>query len=179
MYIIIKSFNNNVILCEDINSHKEYILLGKGIGFNAKAVMDFNPIEKIEKLFVIDEDKKGNLKKLYTLINPNYLGVSTEALSVLTDTINWDANTKSYIALLNHLVFAIERYYDNIFLENQFKAELKSLYEYEWGLAYKVIKFINDSLNINLTDDEVGFVTMHINGILNKTKVADSTKKLL
>jgi transcriptional antiterminator len=81
------------------------------------------------------------------------------------------------MALLDHLVFAIERYYDNIYLENQFKAELKTLYEYEWDLAKDIINFINKALKIKLTEDEVAFVTMHINGILNKTKVVDSAKQ--
>ena len=77
-------------------------------------------------------------------------------------------NDKSHMALLDHLVFAIERYFDNIYLENQFKAELKTLYEYEWDLAKDIIDFINRALGINLTEDEVAFVTMHINGIMLK-----------
>ena len=177
MYRIIKSFNNNVILCEDMKNTKEYILIGKGIGFNAKADTLFSTVDKIEKLFVIDDDKKSNLKELYDIINPNFIGVATEALSILTDTIDWDVNSKSYMALLDHLVFAIERFCDNIILENQFRAELKALYEYEWGLATKVVEFINTALNLSLNEDEIAFVTMHINGILNKTKAVDSAKQ--
>ena len=41
MFKIIKSFNNNVILCTDIYNKNEYILLGKGIGFNAKPGTSF------------------------------------------------------------------------------------------------------------------------------------------
>lgn len=179
MYRIIKSFNNNVILCEDIKSTKEYILVGKGIGFNAKTDSTFTSIEKIEKLFVIDAEKKNNFRELYDIINPNLIGVATEALSILTDTIDWEVNSKSYMALLDHLVFAIERYKENIILENQFRAELKALYEYEWGLATKVVTFVNNALDLTLNEDEIAFVTMHINGILNKTRAVDSAKQAI
>jgi transcriptional antiterminator len=179
MYKIIKSFNNNVILCIEESKNKEYILVGSGIGFKAAANSIFKDVDKIEKIFVINEDRYKNLEELYDSINPIYIGVSTESLSTLDDSINLDINNKSHMALLDHLVFAIERYYDDMSLENQFKAELKVLYEYEWSLAKGIIDFINKSLNIYLNEDEVAFVTMHINGILNKTKAIDSAKQAI
>ncbi len=179
MYSVVKSFNNNVLLCIEDSSKKEYILVGKGIGFKINAGEIFSNIDKVEKKFVIDEDRQENLKELYNTINPIYIGVVTEALSTLDSNIDWDLNQKSHMALLDHIVFAIERYYENIFLENQFRSELKALYEYEWNLAKRIIDFINKSLEINLTEDEVAFVTMHINGILNKTKAVDSAKQAI
>ena len=179
MYKIIKSFNNNVILCVEENQNKEYILVGSGIGFKATVNSIFKDTNKIEKIFVINEDRYKNIEELYNSINPTYIGVATESLSILDNSINVDMNDKSHMALLDHLVFAIERYFDNIYLENQFKAELKTLYEYEWDLAKDIIDFINRALGINLTEDEVAFVTMHKNGILNKTKVVDSAKQAI
>ncbi|GAA0863273.1 PRD domain-containing protein [Paraclostridium tenue] len=177
MYKIIKSFNNNVILCIEENKNKEYILVGNGIGFKASANSIFKDVDKIEKIFVINEDRYKSLEELYDTINPNYIGVVTESLSTIDNRIDLDINNKSHMALLDHLVFAIERYYDNMCLKNQFKAELKTLYEYEWELAKKIIDFINKSLDITLNEDEIAFVTMHINGILNKTKAVDSAKQ--
>lgn len=177
MYKIIKSFNNNVILCVEESKNKEYILVGSGIGFKATINSIFKDTDKVEKTFVINEDRYKNIEELYNSINPTYIGVATESLSILDNSINVDMNNKSHMALLDHLVFAIERYYDNIYLENQFKAELKTLYEYEWDLAKDIVNFINKALGINLTEDEVAFVTMHINGILNKTKAVDSAKQ--
>lgn len=177
MFNVIKSFNNNVLLCIENSSGKEYILVGKGIGFKISSGESFSDIDKIEKKFVIDEDRQENLKELYNTIKPSYIGVVTEALSTLDINIEWNLNHKSHMALLDHIVFAIERYYENIFLENQFRSELKALYEYEWSQSKKIIDFINKALEIQLTEDEIAFVTMHINGILNKTKVVDSAKQ--
>lgn len=179
MYKIIKSFNNNVILCIEESKNKEYILIGNGIGFKATINSIFKDTDKVEKIFVINEDRYKNIEELYNSINPTYIGVATESLSIVDNSINVDMNNKSHMALLDHLVFAIERYYDNIYLENQFKAELKTLYEYEWDLAKDIVDFINKALGINLTEDEVAFVTMHINGILNKTKAVDSAKQAI
>lgn len=179
MYKIIKSFNNNVILCTDMYHKNEYILLGKGIGFNAKSGASFEVTDKIEKTFIVHSDKRDNLEELYNSLNPNFIGVATEALSILTEHIDWTINSKAYMALLDHLVFAIERHYENIFLENQFKHELKTLYEDEWVLAEKTINFINSSLTIDLNNDEIAFVTMHINGILNKTSPIDGGKNAI
>ncbi|GAA0710152.1 PRD domain-containing protein [Paraclostridium ghonii] len=179
MYKIIKSFNNNVILCVEETKNKEYILIGNGIGFKATINSIFKDTDKVEKIFVINEDRYKNIEELYNSINPTYIGVATESLSIVDNSINVDMNNKSHMALLDHLVFAIERYYDNIYLENQFKAELKTLYEYEWDLAKDIVDFINKALGINLTEDEIAFVTMHINGILNKTKAVDSAKQAI
>ena len=43
----------------------------------------------------------------------------------------------------------------------------------------KIVDFINKSLDITLNEDEIAFVTMHINGILNKTKAVDSAKQAI
>ena len=177
MYRILKSFNNNVILCLEESKNKECILVGSGIGFKATVNSIFKDIDKIEKIFVINEDRYKNIEELYNAINPTYIGVATESLSILDSVIDVDMNNKSHMALLDHIVFAIERYFDNIYLENQFKVELKTLYENEWALAKKIIDFINKSLSINLTEDEIAFVTMHINGMINKTKLVDSAKQ--
>lgn len=179
-YVIIKSYNNNVILCNDSSSENECILVGKGIGFNAKEGQTLLNIKNIEKVFYLgDIGETEKLKNIFAQKDTKHLGIITEAITLISKEFNIEIKDKNYFSIVDHLVFAIQRHKAGINIENQFKSELKVLYNTEWKIAEKVISLINDKLKIKMPEDEVAFTTMHINGIIEKTKATDSVKNAM
>ncbi len=52
--LIKQVFNNNVVLVDDDLKKREYILIGKGLGFQKKKGMKVD-IDRVEKKFISDD----------------------------------------------------------------------------------------------------------------------------
>lgn len=175
-YIVLKSFNNNVILCKSIEEEKECILIGKGIGFNKKKNDSFNDVDLIEKVFYIADDANRNkLKGLYGVIDNKIIGATEEVIAMAHNFLNREMDEKIHTTLLDHIAFAIERYNNGIDIKNPFFTEIKSLYREEYLAAEKALQIINDRIGIELPNDEIGFIAMHFHAALNRQDISKTT----
>ena len=176
---VIKSFNNNVVFCMDKELKKECILVGSGVGFNMKENDTVKRVDKIEKVFYLaDENNKYRFAGLSEEIDNDIVGVTEEVILMAYKELNKEIDERIHITLLDHIAFTIARYKNNIDIINPFLAEIKSLYRDEYIVALKALQKINERFNINLPEDEVGFIAMHLHAAVNKqdvSKTAQST----
>jgi transcriptional antiterminator len=176
---IIKSFNNNVVFCLDLESNKECILLGSGVGFGAKENQALKSADKVEKIFYLEDEKNTyRFAGLSKEIDKNIIGITEEIILMASKELNKEFDERIHITLLDHIAFTIDRYNNNMAINNPFLAEIKSLYKIEYIVALKALKAINERLEINLPEDEVGFIAMHLHAAINKidvSKTAQST----
>jgi transcriptional antiterminator len=171
-YIVKKSFNNNVVLCADVKTKKECVLVGKGIGFGVKAGRVLKSIESVEKKFCLqDRDNKNDFNNLTMEIESSIVGITEEIIAMLSDEISSSLNEKIHVTLLDHIAFAVKRIESNIEIKNPFLFEIRFLYKDEFLLAEKVIDKINKTLNVNLPMDEAAFIAMHINAAINSEDI--------
>ena len=176
---IIKSFNNNVVFCLDLELNKECILLGSGVGFGAKEGQPLKSSDKIEKIFyIVDEKNIYRFAGLSKEIDKDIVGITEEVILMASKELNKEFDERIHITLLDHIAFTIDRYNNNMAIKNPFLAEIKSLYKVEYIVALKTLKAINERLDIRLPEDEVGFIAMHLHAAINKidvSKTAQST----
>lgn len=173
-YKIIKSFNNNVVLCT--KNRLQYILIGKGIGFGVKPNQIIKDIDRIEKEFsFVDKKNKENFKNLSDEIDNCIIGITEEAIAVISEKLGGKLNEKIHITLLDHISFAVERYKNNVSFNNPFLDEMKFLYKEPFGIAEEVLKIINEKLDIELPVDEAGFIAMHIHAAMNNINLSKAT----
>ncbi len=176
-FTIIKSFNNNVVFCIDIELNKECILLGSGVGFGAKEGQVLKNPEKIEKIFyLVDEKNIFRFAGLTKEVDKNIVGVTEEIILMASKELDKEFDERIHITLLDHIAFTIDRLKNNMPIVNPFIAEIKSLYRIEYKTALKAIKAINEKLNINLPEDEAGFIAMHIHAAINKMDVSKTAR---
>ncbi|MGL4819086.1 MAG: PRD domain-containing protein [Bacilli bacterium] len=177
-YRVQKTFNNNVVLCDDHISQTEVILVGKGIGFGKRTGDQFTDFRHVEKRFVLtDAGAQDNLRLLYMTLNENHIGVATEAASDIARSLKMDIPTKKLISVVDHIVFALQRLEDGMTLENPFKDEMRILYGNEWRIAEEAIERMNLALGVTLPEDEIAFLTMHITSILQHNKPTESSRE--
>jgi transcriptional antiterminator len=174
---IIKSFNNNVVFCVDLQSNKECILLGSGVGFGAKENKPLKNSDKIEKIFyLVDENNMYKFAGLSKEIDKNIIGVTEEIILMAYNELNKEIDERIHITLLDHISFTIDRFKNNMAIVNPFLAEIKTLYKAEYLVAVRALKVINERLNINLPEDEVGFIAMHLHAAVNKVEVSKTAQ---
>ncbi|MCM0649185.1 PRD domain-containing protein [Clostridium swellfunianum] len=174
---IIKSFNNNVVFCIDLESNKECILLGSGVGFGARENQTLKNTDKIEKIFyLVDEKNMFKFAGLSKEIDKDIIGITEEVILMASKELNKDFDERIHITLLDHIAFTIDRFKNNMAIVNPFLAEIKSLYKAEYIASLKGLRLINERLNIELPEDEVGFIAMHIHAAINKVDVSKTAQ---
>jgi len=151
--------NNNVVMALDDNGD-EVVVMGTGLAFKAKKG-DEIPKEEVQKVFMCKEFGS----KLYELIEDipiQYLEIAKSIIEYAETEFGWILNKQIYLALTDHLHFAVKRYKDNINLDNPFLYEVKQYYyeEYQAGLYGK--ELIEESFDIRVSDEEAGYIAMHI-----------------
>ncbi|WP_195236971.1 BglG family transcription antiterminator LicT [Romboutsia sp. 1001285H_161024_C4] len=159
--IIDKIVNNNVVTVLD-SKNKEAVVMGRGIGFKKKPG-DLIDKDNIEKIFTMDNPSK-NQKLIELLENTpsEYLLITEEIVKHAQDVLGKKLNSSIYVLLTDHIVFAVDRFKENIVLQNPMIWEIKTLYKDEYRLGQWSINLIKDKLDIELPEDEAAFIALHI-----------------
>lgn len=171
-YTVKKVLNNNVVIAEQ--DKKEFILVGKAIGFNSnkgKAISE----DKVESIFIKkDSSSEHNFNEVLASVDKEIVGISEEIISLWEKELKATLSEAVHVSLPDHINFAFRRIEQGIKIENPFLNELVALYPIEYRLAEKALNMINDRFDIKLPYDETGFLCMHIKAALNKQKVSDT-----
>ena len=174
-YMILKVFNNNVLLVTQNN--KEKILFGKGLGFGKHLGDILTSGTKIDKIFSLDDKANyDNFKELVTNIDDELIGLCEEIIFMISKELNEELNEKIHISLTDHIAFTLKRLKQNDEIENPFLVETETLYKREFEIAKKAVSMLEKKMNIIIPDGEIGFITLHIHSARNNGKLSNTIK---
>ena len=168
-----KVINNNVISAYD-DKNREVVVMGRGIGFKAKPG-DIIEESRIEKIFRIEnETLSKQFQEILENIPLEYMQITNEIITRAKNELGVKLNQSIYVTLMDHIHFAIQRQEEGIRLQNALLWEIKEFYRKEYQIGKYAIELLNERLNIDFTDDEAGFIALHIvnaeyNNSLNNT----------
>lgn len=169
---VAKVLNNNVIIANHPD-HGEVVIIGKGIGFNRKTG-EAIPLESVEKLFILtSRQEQEQYKQLVPQIDEQFIEIIGEIISYISERTHSGLNEHIHIALTDHLAFAIKRADQDLSFHNPFLYETKELYPLEYELAEYAISLIKQRLGIDLGEDEIGFVALHINSAMTNRHISE------
>lgn len=160
--LIKQVFNNNVVLVHDDLKNREYILIGKGLGFQKKKGMKAD-IDKVEKKFISDDASvKKRLIALAEEVDPAIFDATSEIISQIEKELGQELYKYIYLSLTDHIAFAIKRYKEGIIVRNSFLYEIKRIYKKEFRAAIIALDYLNKRFDLDLLEDEAGFIAIHI-----------------
>ena len=152
-----KILNNNAVVVLDEGQEK--IAIGAGVAFN-KSKNDIVNQHHIEKLFVLKENQK--LEQLLQRIPEEHFILAEEIISYAEKQLSTELNDHVYIALSDHLSFAIDRHKQGMELKNKLLDEIKVLYPREFSIGLWAIDYVHEKTNSKLPIDEAAFIALHI-----------------
>ena len=152
-----KILNNNAAIVVEDNQEK--IVIGSGIAFN-KGKNDLINRNKIDKLFVMKND--NHAEQLLPQISVEHMALTQEIIQHAEDSLQVKLNPHIFIALADHLSFAIERYENGIFIKNKLLSEIRILYKKEFDIGIWAINYIEDKIGIRMPIDEAAFIALHL-----------------
>ncbi|MBD1381481.1 BglG family transcription antiterminator LicT [Metabacillus arenae] len=158
---IIKVFNNNVVLTE--NEHKqEMVVMGRGLAFQRR-VGDAIDNEKVEKTFVLENQGiSDKLAELLEEISEKYLLISERIITYAKSRLGASLDDYLYVALTDHLSFAISRHKQGLQLPNALTWEIKKYYKNEYHVALKALDMIEEETGIRMDDSEAASIALHL-----------------
>lgn len=155
-----KVINNNVVTAID-EGGQEVVLMGKGIGFQAKSGTLVSKVG-VEKKFVLsNQDEIGKFEEVVSSIPIEHLDVCIEIINYATEVIGKRISSSIYISLTDHINFALERYKSGIIFDNPLAQEVKSFYPSEYQVGEYAVEIIEKKLGIRLPSDEQASIAMH------------------
>lgn len=158
---IIKILNNNVIIALNEEA-EEVILMGNGLGFQMKTDSTIQT-EKIEKVFKLESKvEQEQIEKLFSEIPEDIIRVSYELINYAKKKLNKNLKDSAFIAIADHLHSAIQRDKNGIKVKNFLLWDIKRFFPDELQIGQKVTAIVNEKFNTNLSEDEAGFVALHI-----------------
>ncbi|MCI5774175.1 MAG: PRD domain-containing protein [Erysipelotrichaceae bacterium] len=171
MYRVRKVLNNNAILVIDPKKMQEIIFIGTGIGFNKKTNMEIKIDEKNTTKYI--QAPGVDITSQISKNNPIYLEIAD---AIIQDAKKYftDFDENILLTLSDHIAFAIKRITNNMIINNPFKNEARLLFPEEYQVACNAKKYIQESCNILVNDDEISYITIHLHSARTDEKVAQS-----
>lgn len=180
---ILKVFNNNSVaaISDDLG---DIILTGSGIGFQKKAG-DLVDETKIEKTYLFKDDQKKHFEQSIAEVPAVYYEIAHKIVSKAVKDLKVDFSGEIFIAISDHLSFAVKRKKENIYLPNIILNETKIIYKEEYKVGLWALDYIENKIGIRLDEDEAGYLALHLvnfslsNNANNAMKIVTLTKEVL
>ena len=157
---IIKVINNNVISSED-DKGKEIVVMGKGIGFGKKAGEEIEET-KIEKVFSLPDESTSQFMQVVKDMPYEYIRTAELVIAYARETLGYHLSKNIYVTLTDQLGYAIERKQQGIVVANELSWEMKKFYNAEFQVGLKALDIVKQELDVELPEDEAGFIAMHL-----------------
>jgi len=164
--IIQKIFNNNVLAAIDENKN-EVVVMGKGIAFQSKKGEEVD-VAQIEKTFILKDERVEHLHQLLQETSPDFLEIASEIVNLAKEHLTSDFEDYLYVALTDHLSFAMKRYQDGVYMPNNLLYEVRKYYKEEFKVGIKALDIIENYTSVRFEEDEAASIAMHlVNGSLS------------
>lgn len=168
----LKSYNNSVALVEN-KQGKEEIVIGKGIGFGLKKGDQIDQ-EKIERRFITAEEQESIMQ--LKDISAKTLELTTKVIKLAEPKLNIKFNDFQYLALADHIDFALTRSEDSIDMNaTNTRWEVRNLFPEEYAVAKNAIAVIEKATTQKLPASESILMTYHfVNATSNNAKLQET-----
>ncbi len=151
-------FNNNAVSA--YRDSDEVVVFGKGVGFK-KRHGDRVDSSKIEKIFVTTQKQNAYIENLLKEIPTSYVNLTMRSLTAAEKMLGSTFGSSTFIAVLDHINFALIRAGKGQFVTNPLLWEIRSVYAQEYRAALETLDIIEEETGIRLPPDEAGTIAIH------------------
>ena len=174
MYRVSKVLNNNGVIAIDMDENKEYVILGKGVGFGKNVSQRFDKPEGCTTYRLEQETERGSAKELVKGIEPEYLEIAdailTESQKVFGDSIDRGI----LFPLADHISFAVARIRRNEQISNPLTDDIRVMFYKEYKVASCIRELLKERLQIEIDEHEIGYLALHVHSAIVEENVSQA-----
>jgi mannitol operon transcriptional antiterminator len=130
------------------------------------------------------EFSKGRIEintrnRLLNLIDKSVIKELEKSVYKVEEKMNLKLADSAYVGLIVHLAIAVQRIKNNerISIDPLFLSELKKTTEY--GIAEGLATDISNNFNLEIPEDEIGYITMHLKGSKMQANIKSEEKHMI
>lgn len=130
-------------------------------------------------------NKQRDLKHHYRKYLVIYFEITEQIIKKASKELDTDFSSEIFIAISDHISFAMKRYQERVYLPNIILNETKILYKKEFAVGLWAIQYIFKKTGVLLDENEAGYIALHLanfslsNKHNNATKVTTLTKEVI
>ena len=134
MYRICKVLNHNGVIALDMKDNKEYVLLGKGVGFGKKVGERMEQPEECTVYSLQETSSRGAASELARSIEPEYLEMANQILNRAREQFG-TIDQSILFPMADHIAFAVQRLQKGEKISNPLTEDIKTLFHSEFKVA--------------------------------------------
>jgi transcriptional antiterminator len=153
---------------------REYLIMGKGVGFGKK-VSERVEVRVGDTVYSLQENTgRGNARKMVETLSPVCLEISNEVLNLAEKEFH-EIDRNILFPMADHIEYAVRRIQNHEEIGNPLNSDIRILFHMEYKVAEHIQPILRERLNIEMCEDEIGYVALHIHSaIKEKEEVAQS-----
>lgn len=173
MYRVKKVLNHNAVIALKMEDNREYLILGKGIGFGKKVS------ERVEKrvedtVYSLQElTERGEAREIIKTVSPICLELANEVLNRAEQEFGKIDRTILF-PMADHIEFAVRRIKNNEQISNPLTEDIRVLFYKEYKIAQCMEQLLWDELRVRIDEHEVGYIALHIHSAIEDEKVSQA-----
>lgn len=156
---VIRVLSNNAVLTHD--GANELVLVGRGIGFG-RSEGDVIHEESIQQAYVDLDPERVQVLNWVGALGTDSVAIIANAVEAAADALG-GLHPAVYVLLLDHIAFAVQRISQGESIDNPLVPQIRELYPAEFDAARAAVAYLNRQLDLELPEDEAGFIALHLN----------------
>lgn len=173
MYRVKKVLNHNAVITVYSENNKEYLILGKGIGFGRKVSerIEVRPGDTV--YFLQESTDRGDAWEMARTIDPECLEIADEILNEAEK--NFGKIDRSILfPMADHIEYAVKRVKNREQISNPLTEDIRILFHMEYKVALCIVPILERRMGIRMEEDEVGYIALHIHSAIEDEKVSQA-----
>ncbi len=175
MYRIVKALNHNAVIVLSPDKQKRFLVLYKGIGFGRKTAERLELPEEAELYSLEAASERGDATSIVSHVDPVCLEIAGRILGEAEKTFK-KVDRQIVFPMADHLSFAIQRMKNGEGIHNPLKEDIQLLFHSEYKVASSVQEEVKERLGVELSEDEIGFLALHVHSSIEDESVSQSLK---
>lgn len=172
MYRVKKALNHNAIIAIG-DDNKEYLLMGKGIGFGKKVAERMDTDDETSVYSLQDITDRGNAGEIAKTVSPVCLEIANQVITEAEKTFG-KIDRSVIFPMADHIEFAVKRIKNNEQISNPLTDDIKVLFHMEYKVAQCVEPLLKEKLGVQIDEHEIGYVALHVHSAIDEQKVSQA-----
>lgn len=171
MFRVKKALNNNTLIAIGDKDNREYLLIGKGIGFGKKVSQRIEAPQECTIYSLHEHTERGSAMELVKDMDPVFLEIAEQVLKEgerVFGKIDWNI----LFPMADHIAFAVKRIQNGEQINNPLTGDIRALFHMEYNTAEYIRPILKDRLGVEIDEHEVGYVALHIHSAIENENVA-------
>lgn len=173
MYRVKKALNHNAVIAIGTKDNKEYLLMGKGIGFGKKVTEHISVGEDASVYSLQDITERGNAGEIAKSVSPVCLEIANQVI-IEAEKVFGEIDKSVIFPMADHIEFAVKRMKNNEQISNPLTEDIRVLFHMEYKVAQCVEPLLKDMLDVQIDAHEIGYIALHIHSAIEDQKVSQA-----